>query len=180
MDATTETVEIDRILFHRDTILKRVDNLAAEIREDYDGLPLSVIVLANGALFFAAELLLRLEMDIELDILSVSSYSGVKRGEQIIDRFVELKIDLCDRHVLVIDDIFDSGMTMRHVYDHLRLGRPKDLKSCVLLVKECERAHAERPDYFGFEVENEFVVGYGLDLNERFRNFPHIGVLSVN
>jgi len=172
--------EIDRILFHRDQIVERIDELARQIAEDYGGLPLSVIVLGNGALFFGAELLLRLDMDLELDILPVSSYSGAKRGERITERFVEMKIDVRDRHVLVVDDIFDSGMTMEHVCGRLQEDGPKDLKSCVLLLKECERSHDGVPDYFGFKVENEFVVGYGLDLDERFRNFPHIGVLNEN
>ncbi len=176
-DANTKK-RIKRILYEREQIVRRVGALAAEIRNDYADRSLSVVVLANGALFFAAELLLQLEMDVELDILSVSSYSGAERGELIIERSNDLKIDLRDRHVLVLDDIFESGNTLKHVFDHLNEAAPRDLKSCVLLLKECEREHDELPDYFGFNVEDEFVVGYGLDFDERYRNLPYIGILD--
>jgi hypoxanthine phosphoribosyltransferase len=179
MTAPNQNNDIDRVLFDRDQITRRLDELALEIAADYDGLPLSVIVVANGSIFFAAELLLRLDMDLELDILPVSSYSGAKRGERITERFVEMKIDVRDRHVLVLDDIFDSGMTLEHVNIRLQAHQPKDLKTCVLLLKQCDRSHDRQPDYFGFNVENEFVVGYGLDFDERYRNLPYIGILNA-
>ena len=175
----TKKEAVVRTLFDHDRIIARSNELAIQIKKECGDKPLSVIVLANGAIFFAAELLLRLRMDVELDVLAIASYNGMERAETIVDRSDVLKIDLNGRQVLVIDDVFDSGKTIEHVFKRLQKENPAKLKSCVLLLKNCKRDTSLLPDYHGFVIEDEFVVGYGLDYNERYRNLPYVGVLDT-
>jgi len=170
--------EIRGILFHESTIMSRLDELASQISSDYAGKDLTVVAVLNGSLMFGADLLRRLEMPLRLDCLSVSSYHGASTTGVV--KFNQLHLpDVHGRHVLIVDDILDSGHTLHAIRDKLQNETsPLSIKICVLLRKDVPRQRELEADYVGFDIANEFVVGYGLDYMERFRNLPYIGVVS--
>jgi hypoxanthine phosphoribosyltransferase len=169
--------DLDRILFHETTILSRLDQIAAQISKDYRDRELTVIAVLNGSLMFMADLLRRIPLPLKLDCLSVASYHGKAEtsGEVIFKQVAPP--DVKGRHILVLDDILDSGLTLAAIRDKLQTAGPRSVKVCVLLSKKKVRARHVDADYIGFEIEDEFVVGYGLDFDERYRNLPYIGVL---
>lgn len=169
--------DLDRILFHETTILSRLDQLAAQISAEYKDRELTVIAVLNGSLMFMADLLRRIPLPLKLDCLSVSSYhGGTETSGEVIFKQIALP-DVTDRHILVLDDILDSGHTLAAIREKLLTANPRSIRVCVLLSKKKNRARAVDADYIGFEIEDEFVVGYGLDFMERYRNLPYIGVL---
>ena len=169
--------DLDRILFHETTILSRLDQLAAEISAEYKERELTVIAVLNGSLRVMADLLRRIPLPLKLDCLSVSSYHGkTETSGEVIFKQIALP-DVADRHILILDDILDSGHTLAAIRDKLETAKPRSVRVCVLLKKKKIRARAVDADYVGFEIEDEFVVGYGLDFMERYRNLPYIGVL---
>ena len=170
--------EIRGILFHESTIMSRLDEMAGQIASDYAGKDLTVVAVLNGSLMFGADLLRRLEMPLRLDCLSVSSYHGASTTGTV--KFNQLHLpDVHGRHVLILDDILDSGHTLHAIRDKLMAETsPLSIKICVLLRKDVPRQRELEADYVGFDIANEFVVGYGLDYMERFRNLPYIGVIS--
>jgi hypoxanthine phosphoribosyltransferase len=170
--------EIRGVLFHESTIMSRLDEMAAEISADYGGKELTVVAVLNGSLMFGADLLRRLEMPLRLDCLSVSSYHGASTTGVVTFNQLHLP-DVHGRHVLILDDILDSGHTLHAIRDKLlEKTNPLSVKVCVLLRKDVPRQRELEADYVGFDIANEFVVGYGLDYMERFRNLPYIGVIS--
>lgn len=170
--------EIRNILFHESTIMSRLDEMAAQISADYSGKELTVVAVLNGSLMFGADLLRRLEMPLRLECLSVSSYRGASTTGVV--RFNQERLpDVRGRHVLLLDDILDSGHTLHAIRDKFtREADPLGVKICVLLRKDVPRRRELEADYVGFDIRDEFVVGYGLDYMERFRNLPYIGVVS--
>ena len=170
--------EIRGVLFHESTIMSRLDEMAAEISADYGGKEITVVTVLNGSLMFGADLLRRLEMPLRLDCLSVSSYHGASTTGVVTFNQLHLP-DVHGRHVLLLDDILDSGHTLHAIRDKLlEETNPLSVKVCVLLRKDVPRQRELEADYIGFDIANEFVVGYGLDYMERFRNLPYIGVIS--
>ena len=169
--------DLDRILFRETTILRRLDELAAQISKDYCERELTVIAVLNGSLIFMADLLRRIPLPLKLDCLSVASYHGkAQTSGEVIFKQIALP-DVMDRHILILDDILDSGHTLAAIRDKLQTAKPRSIRVCVLLSKKKRRARHVDADYVGFEIEDEFVVGYGLDFMERYRNLPYIGVL---
>jgi hypoxanthine phosphoribosyltransferase len=169
--------DLERILFHERTILSRLDELAAQISKDYRGRDLTVIAVLSGSLMFMADLLRRIPLPLKLDFLSVASYHGKAQtsGEVI---FKQIGVpDVMDRHVLLLDDILDSGGTLSAIRARLETVNPQSIRICVLLQKRKPRQQPAEADYVGFEIGDEFVVGYGLDFMEQYRNLPCIGVL---
>ena len=153
-----------------------VHALAREIERDFQGREMVVISLLNGTIMFLADLLRHLSLPLRLDFLGVSSYGeGVKPGELVFTK--ELRLDVRGRDVLLVDDILDTGRTLNRVLPKLRALKPRRIKICVLLDKPARRVEAIEADYAGFTVPDEFVVGYGLDFAERYRNLPFVGVL---
>ncbi len=171
--------DIQKVLFHEQTILSRLDALAARITEDYRGQDLSIIAVLNGSLIFAADLLRRLPLPVKLDCLSASSYRGAAQSSGSVS-FRELPMSSVNgRHILILDDILDTGLTLRSICEKLRVeASPLSVRICVLLRKDKPRAADLEADYVGFDIGDEFVVGYGLDYQERYRNLPFIGVLN--
>ena len=170
--------DIRKILYHESTILSRLDELAGEITEDYRGKDLSVIAVLNGSFIFMADLLRRVPLHLQVECLSVSSYHGTKSTGRISFRQTHLA-DVRGRHVLILDDILDSGMTLHTIRERLAAeSGALSLKVCVLLRKNAKRERPVEAEYVGFDIPNEFVVGYGLDYNERYRNLPFVGVLT--
>jgi len=169
--------DIEHILLDEATIRCRLDGLAEQISADYLGRSLTVVAILNGSLIFAADLLRRISLPVRLDCLSVASYHGCKESSgEIIFKQVALP-DIEDRHVLILDDILDSGRTLHAIREKLKTARPKSLRVCVLMQKRKNRECPVAADYVGFEIEDEFVVGYGLDYMERYRNLPYVGSL---
>jgi hypoxanthine phosphoribosyltransferase len=169
--------DLERILFDEATIHRRLDELAARISHDYRDRELTVIAILNGSVILAADLLRRIPLPLKLDCLSVASYhGGVKPSGDLVFRQVSPP-DVAGRHVLILDDILDSGVTLASIREKLETAGPLSVRICVLLEKKKTRARAIDPDYVGFEIADEFVVGYGLDYMERYRNLPCIGVL---
>ncbi len=170
--------EIRGVLFHESTIMSRLDEMAVQIADDYAGQDLTVVAVLNGSLMFGADLLRRMEMPLRIDCLSVSSYHGASTTGVVSFNQDRLP-DVHNRHVLLLDDILDSGHTLHAIRDKLaKKTKPLSIKICVLLRKDVPRQRELEADYVGFEIANEFVVGYGLDYMERFRNLPYIGVIS--
>lgn len=169
--------DLERVLFDEATIHRRLDELAAMISIDYRDRELTIIAILNGSLILMADLLRRIPLPLKLDCLSVASYHGGLKpaGDPIFRQ--ELPSDLAGRHVLILDDILDSGVTLAAVRDKIENARPLSIRICVLLEKMKTRNRTIEPDYVGFEIADEFVVGYGLDYMERYRNLPCIGVL---
>lgn len=168
--------EVERILITEEQIEKRIKSLAREIEHDFRGREMVVISLLNGTVMFLADLMRHLNLPLRLDFIGVSSYGlGTDSGEIVFTK--ELRLDVRGRDVLLIDDILDTGRTLRHVLPRLRLLKPRRIKVCVLLDKPSRRVEKIRADYAGFEIPDYFVVGYGLDFAERYRNLPFVGVL---
>jgi hypoxanthine phosphoribosyltransferase len=171
--------DLERVLYREDQIAARLDGLAVQITEDYRGNDLTVLAILNGSLIFMADLLRRIPLPLKLDCLRVKSYHGgtVSTGQVDFDHAALPNMD--GRHVLLLDDILDSGHTLAAIVETIRAeAKPLSLKSCVLLRKMKKRSRPIEADYVGFDIEDEFVVGYGLDYQERYRNLPLIGVLK--
>jgi hypoxanthine phosphoribosyltransferase len=171
--------DLKSVLFCEEEIAARLDQLAAQITQDYQGKDLTVLAILNGSLIFMADLLRRIPLPLQLDCLRVKSYFGgmVTTGRVQFDHSALPQVH--GRHVLLLDDILDSGNTLEAIIETIRLeARPLSLKSCVLLRKIKKRDLSIEADYVGFDIEDEFVVGYGLDYQERYRNLPLIGILK--
>ena len=169
--------DIERVLFDAPAIHKRLDEIAAQITADYSDRELTVIAILTGSLMFMSDLLRRIPLPLKLDCLSVASYHGKTQtsGEVI---FKQLAVpDVAGQNVLIIDDILDTGHTLAAVRKKLETTKPHSVRVCVLLSKRKRRAGDADADYIGFEIDDEFVVGYGLDFMDRYRNLPYIGVL---
>jgi hypoxanthine phosphoribosyltransferase len=168
--------EIDFVLIAQDQLAGRVQALARQIEKDFAGRDLVIVALLNGTVVFLADLLRRLSLPLRLDFIGVSSYGGGTESAELVFT-KELRLDVSGRDVLVVDDILDTGKTLAQVTVKLRKLRPRRLKICVLLDKPSRRVEPINAHYVGFEIPNLFVVGYGLDYAERYRNLPFVGVL---
>jgi len=168
--------DIDRVLISASQIERRVGELGAQISRDYGGqAPMAVGVL-KGVFFFMADLLRHISLPISADFMAISSYEGDSGGAVTILK--DLDLDIAGQHVLLVEDIVDTGMTLNRILERLWSHRPASLKVCALLDKRARRLVDVRLDYIGFEIPDEFVVGYGLDYRQRYRNLPFIGVLK--
>ncbi|HVY70742.1 MAG TPA: hypoxanthine phosphoribosyltransferase [Verrucomicrobiae bacterium] len=168
--------ELAGVLIDEGRIQRRGKQLARIIARDFAGRELVVVALLNGTVLFLADLVRNLDHPLRLDFIGVSSYGNKTRpGELVFTK--ELRLDVRGRDVLLVDDILDTGRTLHAVQGKLRELKPRRLKTCVLLDKAARREQAVKVDYTGFEIPDHFVVGYGLDYAERYRNLPFIGVL---
>ena len=168
--------EVERVLITEDQLARRVGELSRELERDFTGRELVIVSLLNGTVMFLADLIRHLSLPLRLDFIGVSSYgAGTESGELVFTK--ELRLDVRDRDVLLVDDILDTGKTMRRVLDKMQALKPRRIKACVLLNKPARRVEDIEADYVGFEIPDLFVVGYGLDFAERYRNLPFVGVL---
>ncbi len=169
--------DLERVLFDEPAIHRRLDDIAAQISNDYRERDLTVIAVLHGSLMFVADLLRRIPLPLKLDCLSVASYHGKAQSKGDVV-FKQITVpDVAGRDVLILDDILDSGHTLAAIRETLETVKPRSIRVCVLLSKKKQRARDVDTDYVGFEIADEFVVGYGLDFKERYRNLPYIGVL---
>jgi hypoxanthine phosphoribosyltransferase len=168
--------EMQRVLISKAALARRVRELSHEIERDFAGRELVVVAVLNGTVMFLADLLRHLTLPLRLDFIGVSSYgAGTESGEMVFTK--ELRLDVRGRDVLLVDDILDTGKTLKRVVAKLQQLEPRRLKTCVLLEKAERRVEEIRADYIGFNIPDLFVVGYGLDYAERYRNLPFVGVL---
>ena len=168
--------DVERILITEAQIARRVRTLSAAIRRNFKGRELVIVSLLNGTVMFLADLIRHISLPLRLDFIGISSYgSGAESGELVFTK--ELRIDVRGRDVLLVDDILDTGKTMKRVLEKLMALEPRRIQICVLLNKAARRVEKVRADYVGFEIADLFVVGYGLDFAERYRNLPFVGVL---
>jgi len=169
--------DLEKVLFDEPAIHRRLDDVAAQISNDYRDRELTVIAVLHGSLMFVADLLRRIPLPLKLDSLSVASYhEKAQSSGEVVFKQITLP-DVGGRDILILDDILDSGFTLAAVREILETAGPHSIRTCVLLSKKKQRARKVAADYVGFEIEDEFVVGYGLDFRERYRNLPYIGVL---
>ncbi|MFA6291643.1 MAG: hypoxanthine phosphoribosyltransferase [Victivallales bacterium] len=165
--------EIETLISER-RIRRRVADLGREISSCYRGKHLTVIFVSNGAIIFVADLIRSISIPMQIDSISASSYRGTRSsGKVTIDACV--KVDIRNRHVLVVDDILDTGRTLAEVISCIEKHHPKDIRTCVLLEKPSRRVIPVKADFVGFEIPDVFAVGYGLDYNEYCRNLPFVG-----
>ena len=172
------TENIEKVLISEEQIQQKVCQLAAMLSEEYaDKDPVFVGVL-KGVVMFFGDVVKKITVPCQIDFMWISSYSGTNSAEMMVKR--DVSADLKGRHVVILEDIFDTGNSLEFTYHHLLSKEPASLKICTLLDKPERRNPAVKvvPDYVGFTVPNEFVVGYGLDFEEHYRNLPYVGVLK--
>jgi hypoxanthine phosphoribosyltransferase len=169
---------VGEILIDRETLAARVAELGTEISADYEGRDLLLIGVLKGAVFFMADLMRHLTVPCEVDFMAISSYGDATDSSGIVRILKDLDINIEGRHVLVVEDIIDSGLTLSYLIRNLESREPATLEVCALLTKPSRREIDVPVRYVGFEIPNKFVVGYGLDFAERYRNLPYVGVLD--
>jgi hypoxanthine phosphoribosyltransferase len=169
---------VGEVLIDAGTLNGRIAELGEEISEDYQGRDLLLIGVLKGAVFFMADLMRRLTIPCEVDFMAISSYGASTDSSGVVRILKDLDINIEGRHVLVVEDIIDSGLTLSYLMRNLESREPASLEVCALLTKP-ERREIDVPvRYVGFEIPNRFVIGYGLDFGERYRNLPYVAVLS--
>ncbi len=172
--------DIDRILIPRERIAERIREMAGEIARMYADDPeagLTLVTILSGSLIFLADLIRQMPLRMKIGLVTVSSYRGATTESRGAMMLKDLNVEIAGRHVLVIDDILDTGGTLRMVRQRLEWFGPKSIRTCVLLRKPDKAPPDVTADFVGFDIEDVFVVGYGLDYNDLYRNLPDIGVL---
>jgi hypoxanthine phosphoribosyltransferase len=169
---------IQSVLIDEDRLRGRIAELGEEISADYDGRGLLLIGVLKGAVFFMADLMRQLTVPCEIDFMAISSYGASTDSSGVVRILKDLDINIEGRHVLVVEDIIDSGLTLSYLMRNLEAREPATLEVCALLTKPDRREIDVPVRYVGFEIPNEFVVGYGLDFAERYRNLPYVAVLQ--
>jgi len=168
--------DVEKILFTGEEIAARVAALGAQIARDYAGRDPHLVTILKGSLPFMADLMRAIEMPLTVDVMGVSSYSGTQSsGETRVTKDLDDSIE--GRHVLVVEDVIDTGLTLGYVLRNLRQRAPASVRVVTLLDKPARRGAPVEADYVGFTVPDHFVVGYGLDWNQRYRNLPYVGLL---
>ena len=169
---------VGEVLIDEEALQQRISELGADISADYDGRDLLLVGVLKGAVFFMADLMRRLTIPCEIDFMAISSYGAATDSSGVVRILKDLDANIANRHVLVVEDIIDSGLTLSHLLRTLKARKPATLEICALLTKP-ERREIDVPvRYVGFEIPNRFVIGYGLDFAERYRNLRYIGVLD--
>ena len=178
--STPEPIDdLEKVILDADVIKARLEQLGAEINAAYKGRELAVIAIINGAVIFVADIIRELNLSLQLDCIRVSSYHNSTAPVQAPEIIDNIRLNVEGMDVLLIDDILDTGNTLLNVSKVIRSMRPASLKTCVLLDKKARRSVEFEADYVGFEIPDEFVVGYGLDFAGRYRQLPCIGILKT-
>ena len=170
--------DITEILITEEEILNKVAELGKQITEDYRGKYLLLLGTLKGAVPFIADLARAIELPLEIDYMAISSYGNSTQSSGVVRILKDLEGPLDQKHVLIVEDIVDSGLTLHYLMEVLRQRRPLSLRVCTLLDKGRERVKAAKLDYMGFRIPDRFVVGYGLDYAQRYRNLPYVGILK--
>ncbi len=171
---------VGEILIDEDRLQERIRELGDELSRDYAGRELLLVGVLKGAVFFMADLMRSLTVPCEIDFMAISSYGAATDSSGVVRILKDLDINIEDRHVLVVEDIIDSGLTLSYLLRNLESREPASLEICALLTKPDRREIDVPVRYVGFEIPNKFVIGYGLDFAERYRNLPYVGVLHAD
>ena len=171
--------DIQKILITEEELKARIKELGEELTRDYEGKDPVVVGVLKGVVIFYADMIRELKTHCQMDFMWISSYAGTSSTGNMVVR-KDVSADIKGRHVLILEDIYDTGNSLDFVYNHLQAKEPASVKICTLLDKPERRREGItlKPDYTGFVIPNEFVVGYGLDYNEHYRNLPYVGVLK--
>jgi len=169
---------VGEILIDEETLRGRIVELGEEVSADYAGRDLLLLGVLKGAVFFMADLMRHLTVPCEIDFMAISSYGASTDSSGVVRILKDLDINIESKHVLVVEDIIDSGLTLSYLMRNLEAREPASLEVCALLTKPDRREIEVPVRYVGFEIPNRFVVGYGLDFAERYRNLPYVGVLN--
>lgn len=169
-----------RILFSEEEVGARIKAIGEQISKDYAGRQVHLICVLKGGSFFLCELAKRITVPVSLDFMSVSSYGSDTKSSGVVKIVKDLDESLKDKDVIVVEDIVDSGRTLSYLFEMLRDRGPASLRLCTLLDKPDRRVIDVKVDYTGFQIPDEFVVGYGLDYDQKYRNLPYIGVVEFD
>jgi hypoxanthine phosphoribosyltransferase len=169
---------VGEILVQPDELSRRVRELGRQISADYAGRDLLLVGVLKGAVFFLSDLMRHIDVPCEVDFMAVASYGSATDSSGVVRILKDLDVALEERHVLIVEDIIDSGLTLQYLLRSLGARNPASIEVCALLTKPERRKVELEPRYVGFEIPNRFVVGYGLDYGERYRNLPYVAVLE--
>ncbi len=171
--------DIAQVLISREQLQARIAELGETISRDYADQNLLLVCILKGGVLFLSDLIRAIKIPHEIDFMAISSYGGTRtESSGVVRILMDLKANIANRNVLIIEDIVDTGRTLSYILELLRTRSPASIKICALLSKPSRREVDVHLDYIGFDIPNEFVVGYGLDFNEIYRNLPFIGVLK--
>jgi len=176
--AIKERETIGKILYTEEQIKARVDELARQIEEDYAGEELILLCTLKGAVVFMADMMKAIDLDTRIDFIAASSYGSGTSSSGVVKVTKDVTMDLYNKNVLIIEDIVDSGTTLKFMKEYLQDRNPKSVRIATLLDKPARRTADVTPDYVGFTVDDLFIIGYGLDYDQRYRNLPYISYLE--
>lgn len=169
-----------RELISEADVAAKIAQMGAQISKDYEGESVYLLCILKGGVFFTTELAKHITVPVTIDFMSVSSYGGETTSSGIVRIVKDLDTPIEGRNVLIAEDIIDTGRTLAYLMEHLKQRKPKSLKLCTLLDKPDRRVSDVKVDYTGFEIPDEFVVGYGLDYDQKYRNLPYVGVIEFD
>ncbi|NLK65333.1 MAG: hypoxanthine phosphoribosyltransferase [Tissierellia bacterium] len=170
--------DIKKILIEEKELQSKVAELGAKITADYEGKDLLIVCVLKGAVIFASDLIREIKLPLDIDFMAISSYGANTKSSGVVRILKDLNMGIEDRHVLIVEDIIDSGLTLAYLVENLKTRRPASVEICTILDKKERRTTNLDIKYTGFIVPDEFVVGYGLDYAEKYRNLPYIAVLK--
>lgn len=170
--------KVTRVMLSEEEIKAKVYEIAKKIEKDYQGEDLLIVGILKGASVFVADLIRNIDLDVNMDFMSVSSYGNSTESSGTVKIIKDLDVDIEGRNVLIVEDIIDSGLTLSNLVAALQTRNPKSLKLCTLLDKPQRRKVDMHVDYVGFVIEDKFIVGYGIDYAEKYRNLPYIGIVG--
>ena len=166
------------VLITREQLAQRVRELGQQITKDYEGEPVLLVGILRGSVPFMADLMREIDLDVTIDFMSVSSYGGSTKTSGVVRIIKDLETPIEGRNVIIVEDIIDTGLTLHYLKGYLGGRNPKSLRICTILDKPSRRKIDIKGDYVGFEVDDKFIVGYGLDFNQRYRQLPYISWLK--
>jgi len=170
--------QIGKVLIDEETIAKRVAEMGAEITRDYQEKELVVICILRGGVIFMSDLVKQIKLPLYMDFMAVSSYGMSTKSSGVVRILKDLNEDIEGKDVLIVEDIVDTGLTLHYLVDYIKSRNPRSVKVCCFLDKPSRRKVEVKVDYVGFEIPDKFVVGYGLDYAQKYRNLPYVSVLE--
>lgn len=170
--------DIREILIKEDELQLKIAELGAKITKDYKDKDLLLVCVLKGAVIFVSDLMRKIELPLDIDFMAISSYGSNTQSTGVVRILKDLNTSIEDRHVLIVEDIIDSGLTLSYLVENLKSRKPASVEICTILDKPDRRSIDLKIKYTGFQVPDEFVVGYGLDYDEKYRNLPYIAILK--